>query len=158
MNPYRPTVMAIDFDRTFTSDVDFWRLFIRQAVTRGHTVLCVTGRTDTPYSRAELANVFGSSTFSLLTCCIFCNHSPKRAAAQRAGYRVDIWIDDLPEGVGATDPKEFKKLEDQFDVCEMLPVFHKGALDAQAVWRPDLDIQKPLNGVRVWNFDGTTSM
>lgn len=134
--PYRATTIAIDFDRTFTSDVEFWRFFIRHAVRRGHTVICVTGRTDTPHSRLELATVFGEKTFRMLSDCIFCNHSPKRARTLAMGYKIDIWIDDLPEGVGATDRTVFRALEDMFPVCETLPVFNKGAVDPLKIWKP----------------------
>lgn len=63
MTPFRPTTIAIDFDRTFTSDVEFWRFFIRHAVKRGHTVICVTGRTETQYSKLQMATIFGEQTF-----------------------------------------------------------------------------------------------
>jgi hypothetical protein len=139
MTPHRRTTIAIDFDRTFTSDVDFWRLFIQQAVQRGHRVLCVTGRAATPYSRAQLSGIFGEFTFSLLTCCIFCDHAPKRQTALAAGYDVDIWIDDLPEGVGAADTETFRTLEKTRPVCETLDIFDNDAVHPFTIWTPDYD-------------------
>jgi hypothetical protein len=136
MTPHRLTLISIDFDRTFTSDVEFWRFFIYQAWRRGHEILCVTGRTDTPYSRKELNAVFGASTRSRLKDIVFCDHAPKRARTLALGYKVDIWIDDLPEGVGATDASVFRKLEDLFPVCETLPVFTPKAVHPVKLWLP----------------------
>jgi hypothetical protein len=136
MTPYRHTTIAVDFDRTFTSDIEMWRCVIRLFAKRGHTVLCVTGRTESPYSRLEMATIFGEATFKLFKDIIFCNHSPKRDATKRRGYYVDIWIDDLPEGVGATDRKVFRQLEDMCHVCEDLPVFKKKAVHPTRIWTP----------------------
>lgn len=129
--------MALDFDRTFTGDIDFWRMFIRYAVTRGHKIYCVTGRTDCIRNRLELANVFGEPTFRLLSGCIFCNHSSKRQKVETLKIQIDIWIDDMPEGVGAPDPSVFRQLEDKFPVCETLPVFTPRAVSPDTFWRPD---------------------
>lgn len=136
MTPYRRLIIALDFDRTFTSDIEFWRLFVALAAKRGHTVLCVTGRTDTPHSRLELLNVFGEQTFKLLRDCIFCDHAPKRAITRQRGYLIDIWVDDLPEGVGAADKSVFRQLEDTYPVCETLPVFGKKTVDPRKIWTP----------------------
>ena len=135
MNPYRRTLIALDFDRTFTSDIDFWRGFVEMAIARQHRVLCVTGRTDSPTSRAELARVFGLHTFSRLTQCIFCNHAPKRAVVLARGYKVDIWVDDLPEGVGAKDSNEFREFENSFCVFETLPVLNGNPVNNRTVCR-----------------------
>lgn len=137
MTPYRLTNIAIDFDRTFTSDIEFWRLFITRAVSRGHKVFCVTGRTESSSNWREVAQLFGEAVFKQLAGCVFCDHSSKRARMQALGYKIDIWIDDMPEGIGTSaHASEFKKLEDQFDVCETLPVFNKNAVDPQAIWQP----------------------
>lgn len=137
MTPYRKTVIALDFDRTFTSDVEFWRMFVLRATQRGHAIICVTGRTDCPRNHAEVAAVFGPECFARLSGCVFCSHAPKRAVVESRGHAVDIWIDDLPEGIGARDAAEFKALESKFQVCETLPVFNVAELPPNTVWQPE---------------------
>lgn len=136
MTPYRHMLLAMDFDRTFTADMEFWRLIIQLAVHRGHSVICVTGRTPTPSGRAELVNAFGEQTLKLLKDVIFCDHSPKRQRTRELGYNVDVWIDDLPEGVGAADKSVFRALEEIYPVCETLPVFGKKSVDSTRIWTP----------------------
>lgn len=140
MLPHRKTVIALDFDRTFTSDVEFWRMFITLAVQRGHTVVCVTGRTDCPRNHTEVAAIFGQPYFQLLSGCVFCSHSPKRAIVEARGYAIDIWVDDMPEGIGARDPAEFKALESKFPVCETLPIFNNADISPTAMWAPNAPV------------------
>lgn len=148
MTPYRRLSMALDFDRTFTSDIDFWRLFVHCATRRGHRVYCVTGRTESLRSRFELINVFGEPTFKKLSDCIFCNHSSKRARMDALRIPIDIWIDDMPEGVGAPDPSVFRQLEEKFPVCETLPVFTPRAVNPHTIWVPDsFDFLPPRRGL-----------
>lgn len=137
MTPYRHTNIALDFDRTFTSDIELWRYLIRLFTQRGHRVYLVTGRHDRRDNHETVANVVGGPTMALLCACVFCNHTPKRDVMQARGIMIDIWIDDLPEMVGHNDQEVFRKLEAQQHVTETLPVFELGAVDPAAIWTPD---------------------
>lgn len=133
--PWRKTVIAVDFDKTFTSDIEFWRFFIAQAVRRGHTVICVTGRTDSERSRQEMQALFGEYVFSKLAALIFCNHSPKRVCAEKENWKVDIWIDDFPEAVGAENTTAIQRMENVFQVYETLPVFDITNVHPTNMWK-----------------------
>jgi len=135
VNPYRKLTIALDFDRTFTGDIDFWRGVVADAVARGHRVLCVTGRTDSAVSRAEIGRVFGPHVFSQLTCCIFCNHRPKRPAVRARGYVIDVWIDDLPENISLPSPEAFNARGPGFNVFETLPVLDDNLVSPQGTRR-----------------------
>lgn len=135
MTPYRETTLALDFDRTFTADIDMWRHMLWLFFQRGHKVYLVTGRHDTAENRLTVHAAVGSPWLVLLEDCIFCNHQPKRDVTRAAGILIDIWIDDLPEFVGHADQEVFRKLESQQPVAETLPVLEPGSVDATSVWR-----------------------
>lgn len=76
-------LIAIDYDDTYTADPALWDVFIAVASSRGHEVICVTGRRASQPVGLELPTVYADGEY-------------KREAAERAGYRVDVWIDDMP--------------------------------------------------------------
>lgn len=137
MNPFRCTAVAVDFDRTFTSDIDFWRAFILHSTQRGHRVYLVTGRHDRPDNHELVARVVGPATYQRLSGCVFCSHTPKRDVTRALGIMIDIWIDDLPEFVGHNDLDVFRKLEAQQPVAETLPVLEPGAVHPASMWSPE---------------------
>jgi hypothetical protein len=92
-------VIAIDFDDTFTADVNLWSNIIRMMQSAGNTIICATARVDTPGNRSGLAAVLPSGVK-----LVFCGTTPKRTACVAAGYEVSIWIDDFPEGIGDRGP------------------------------------------------------
>ncbi|KKM71261.1 hypothetical protein LCGC14_1432440 [marine sediment metagenome] len=86
--------IAIDFDDTFSADPDLWREFVGVATGRryGHKCILVTNRPEAMGNdvRAEVGD---------LMPIVFAGRLSKKEAAARAGYSVDIWIDDNPEYV-----------------------------------------------------------
>ena len=89
----RRCTYAIDYDGTWTSDVEAFKAFASLLRRRGHTVIIVTSRASggTEVERECKAHVDE---------IIFAGRSWKRAAAERAGYKPDVWIDDMPEMIG----------------------------------------------------------
>ena len=84
--------IALDYDGTYTADPALWDAFIASAKSRGHTVIIVSCRYDTPENREETL-VPGCSA-------ILCNGSAKRWFCEdRRGCKFDIWIDDLPQTI-----------------------------------------------------------
>lgn len=82
-------IFGLDYDHTFTADPDLWRQFISDAQRRGHTVVCVTARRIPPdFSREP------RMPDSVSVVCAGAGY--KLHAAAKAGYAVNIWIDDMP--------------------------------------------------------------
>lgn len=96
----KPLTFGLDYDQTFTADPELWRQFIAAAEIRGHIVVCVTARRVSPdFSReprlpASVAIVCSGSDY-------------KRNAAAKAGYPVNIWIDDMPGMIEPTRILDF---------------------------------------------------
>jgi hypothetical protein len=139
MTPRRDTTIALDFDCTFTSDIEFWRLFVRLCAKRGHKVVLVTARFDTIENRVLVADVLGRATFELLSGAVFTGRQPKRPVAEEQGFRIDIWIDDLPEFVGDASLELLETIKSQQSIFETLPVVSMGAVDPNAVWEPNCE-------------------
>jgi hypothetical protein len=86
-----PQTFCLDFDGTFTADVELWSQWVKLAQSRGHRVVCVTGRRESFEARRELERSLPSGVD-----VFFAYDEPKRQHAERNGISVDVWIDDIP--------------------------------------------------------------
>lgn len=82
-------IIAVDYDNTYTADREIFEILIKLFLERGHTVVCVTGR-----GKFESQPVLDS--IGKLVPCVFAGGEWKKIAAEKAGYKVDVWIDDDP--------------------------------------------------------------
>lgn len=90
----RGILFGVDFDGTFSRDPEGFRLFVAMMRARGHSFVLVTGRSNEGQWGAEVRRDVRD-----LMPIVFAGNGWKRAAAERAGFKVDIWIDDHPEYV-----------------------------------------------------------
>ena len=85
-------LISLDYDKTYTADPHFWDQVVNLGRANGHEFVCVTARREPPDSherRIPMAVVCAGNQF-------------KRHAAAKAGYLVDVWIDDTPEVIAPT--------------------------------------------------------
>lgn len=99
---------AIDYDGTFSRDPDYYRAVVAIGRLRGHEYVMVTGRSDSGRWGREVRDDVGD-----LMPIVFADNGWKKAAALRAGYEVDVWIDDKPEWIARQDPAAAEKREKQ---------------------------------------------
>lgn len=92
-------LFAVDFDGTFSRDPDYYRAVVAIGRARGHEYVLVTGRSDEGRWGAEVRAALGD-----LMPIVFAANGWKRAAAEAAGYKVDVWEDDHPEYIARQDP------------------------------------------------------
>lgn len=86
-------LLALDYDETYTRDPIFWDQFIKLAISRGHSVICVTMRAEC--EGADVVRDLGG----LVEEIIFTDRKAKYTAVCNAGYYVSVWIDDSPNFV-----------------------------------------------------------
>jgi hypothetical protein len=86
--------IAIDFDDTFTSDINLWYGIIQRIQDYGYTVICATARGWSQCNEDGLKAVLPPRVE-----VVFCGTTCKRTACQNAGYNVTIWIDDTPAAI-----------------------------------------------------------
>lgn len=77
-------IIALDYDRTYTADPKLWDEFIKQAIERGHKIVCITMR----YPTEPIIN-FSERVY-------YTSRKAKKKWADENSIAVDIWIDDKP--------------------------------------------------------------
>lgn len=96
-------LFGIDFDGTFSADPGLFRAFVKLLRERGHDAVLVTGRSDEGRWGADVRReVNGLMPIVFAGTATGPGTGMKQSAAEAAGYRVDVWIDDHPESVGST--------------------------------------------------------
>lgn len=94
----RFVTFAFDYDGTWTRDPEGLRAVVKLLQGRGHTCILLTGRSDEERWGHEVRAAIGD-----LMPIVFAGNTWKRDAALAAGYKVDIFCDDLPEYIAAQD-------------------------------------------------------
>lgn len=85
-------LLALDYDETYTRDPDFWDQMIRLAKSRGHSVICVTMRSDDSWEANDVIHDLQDKVEAI----IFTNRKAKRSFVSQMGYYPSVWIDDSP--------------------------------------------------------------
>lgn len=96
----RYMVFAFDYDGTWTREPQGLRAVVKLLQGLGHTCILLTGRSDEERWGHEVRAAIGD-----LMPIVFAGNTWKRDAALAAGYKVDCFLDDLPEYVAAQDAR-----------------------------------------------------
>lgn len=88
--------IAIDYDNTFSADPEGWTEVIKLMQVRGHKFVCVTGRSNESSMMTEPV----IRAINGLIPIVFAGALWKKEAAEKAGWKIDVWIDDCPWMIG----------------------------------------------------------
>lgn len=87
-------IFGIDYDGTFSRDPKFWEEFVALAKKHGHECVMVTARSDDQTMGDEVRKAVKD-----FMPIVFAGIEWKRVAAEKRGWKIDVWIDDAPEYV-----------------------------------------------------------
>ncbi len=80
------SIIALDYDKTWTADPILWENFAASALRRGHQVLCMTMRRP-------------DEAIEIPIQIIYTSRRAKADYAKEIGLKIDIWIDDSPHWI-----------------------------------------------------------
>ena len=89
------STIAIDYDLTYTADSSMFSEIINVMISRGHVVIMATGRKG-------YTEDMGRDPIPEGIPIIYCGNEYKATVCDRSGYKVDIWIDDMPSMIEPT--------------------------------------------------------
>lgn len=82
--------LSLDYDNTYTRDPIFWNTFIDIAKRHGHTVYCVTLRTE---EEGKEVHQFLGDRVEAIYCT---GRENKHDFMFKRWISIDVWIDDMP--------------------------------------------------------------
>lgn len=85
-----PRTFACDFDKTWTADPEAFLVITQILRARGHQFIIATNREHYSDDMRRYLPLI------LAVPIIYCGRELKEHACLKAGYTVDIWIDDTP--------------------------------------------------------------
>lgn len=85
-------MIALDFDDTYTLDLDFWNAMIGLASMNNHSVIVATMRLE---GDEEVESALAGRVEKI----VYCSGRQKRQTVAEAGYYPSVWIDDMPEWI-----------------------------------------------------------
>jgi hydroxymethylpyrimidine pyrophosphatase-like HAD family hydrolase len=88
------SLIAIDYDGTYTDDPEAWNKVIQVLQAAGHEVICVTMR----YGKSQAKLWRSAETILDLegVMIYYTGRKAKKPWCEEQGLNVDIWIDDNP--------------------------------------------------------------
>lgn len=93
-------IFGLDYDGTYTETPELWLGFIGRARAEGHQVVVVTWRNDYDHKQWDNTQLNELLEQGHVDGIVYADLKPKRTAALKEGWEVDVWIDDMPEAVG----------------------------------------------------------